>query len=298
VKFSLRQILASAAGATLAAVVASLFGVKGTIIGVAIGSAAATFGTAFVSQSIEHGHKAVKQVAVRAPESTLLRRLGGTKVAGETASASSESSGVLEESASASASAVSDGRDAASEVVGSVAAETTQIAPVVPNPDDTTVVPIAASTVDPTIAMAAVPGPGDPPTEEMALPGGQGRSIPWKAIVGAAAAVFILSLGVVTGIELLAGHSLSDLLGNHNNAGTSVGGIVNPPAPAPTATTSTTSTVPTTSTTSSSSTTTSRTSTTTTTAAGGATTTTSTVPSSTTTTSGSPIGSTTTTLAG
>ena len=82
-KFSFRQILASTAGAVIAAVVASTFGVKGTIIGVAIGSAAATMGTAFVAQSIERGHEAVKQVAVRVPESsTLLRKLGGTGVSG------------------------------------------------------------------------------------------------------------------------------------------------------------------------------------------------------------------------
>ena len=78
-KFSARQILASAAGAVIAAVIASAFGVKGTIVGVAIGSAAATFGTALVAQSIERGHEAVKQVVVRAPESSpLLRKLGGT----------------------------------------------------------------------------------------------------------------------------------------------------------------------------------------------------------------------------
>ena len=78
-KFSIRQILASAAGAVIAAVIASFFGVKGTIVGVAIGSAAATMATAFVAQSIERGHQAVKQVVVRAPDTaTLLRKLGGT----------------------------------------------------------------------------------------------------------------------------------------------------------------------------------------------------------------------------
>ncbi len=83
-KFSFRQILASVAGAVLAALIASSFGVTGTIVGVAIGSAAATIGSALVSQSIERGHKAVKQVVVRVPEgstSTLLRRLGGTGAA-------------------------------------------------------------------------------------------------------------------------------------------------------------------------------------------------------------------------
>ena len=85
-KFSIRQILASAAGAVIAAVIASTFGVKGTIVGVAIGSAAATMATALVAQSIERGHEAVKQVVVRAPEaSTLLRKLGGTGASGGTA---------------------------------------------------------------------------------------------------------------------------------------------------------------------------------------------------------------------
>ena len=83
VKFSIRQILASAAGAVIAAVIASSFGVKGTIVGVAIGSAAATIATAFVAQSIERGHEAVKQVVVRAPDSSaLLRKLGGTGTSG------------------------------------------------------------------------------------------------------------------------------------------------------------------------------------------------------------------------
>jgi hypothetical protein len=85
VKFSFRQILASAAGAVIAALIASSFGVTGTIIGVAIGSMAATMGTALVSHSLERGQKAVKQAVVRVPEgptSTLLRRMGGSRPEG------------------------------------------------------------------------------------------------------------------------------------------------------------------------------------------------------------------------
>src|SRR5580698_550979 len=92
VKFSIRQILASTVGAVIAAVIASTFGVKGTVIGVAIGSAAATFATALVAQSIERGHEAVKQVVVRAPEDSVLRKLGGTTVGGATAATVDESS--------------------------------------------------------------------------------------------------------------------------------------------------------------------------------------------------------------
>ena len=65
--------------AALSAVIASIFGVKGTIVGVAIGSIAATTGTALVFQSIERTNKAVKQVVVRVPDNALVCRLGGTK---------------------------------------------------------------------------------------------------------------------------------------------------------------------------------------------------------------------------
>ena len=90
-------------GAVLAAVVASVFGIKGTIVGVAIGSIAATTGTALVFQSIERTNKAVKQVAVRAPESSLLRRLGGTDVTGITESTPGQSSAPTEETATSAA---------------------------------------------------------------------------------------------------------------------------------------------------------------------------------------------------
>ena len=97
VKFSFRQILASVGGAVIAAIIASAFGVKGTIVGVAIGSAAATMGTALVAQSIERGQKAVKQVVVRAPDaSPLLRKLGATGSSGGTASSVDASSAPTE----------------------------------------------------------------------------------------------------------------------------------------------------------------------------------------------------------
>jgi hypothetical protein len=111
-KFSLRQILASSVGAVLAAVVASVFGIKGTIVGVAIGSIAATTGTALVFQSIERTNKAVKQVAVRAPESSLLRRLGGTDVTGITESTPGQSSAPTEETATSAAAAPTDAANA------------------------------------------------------------------------------------------------------------------------------------------------------------------------------------------
>jgi hypothetical protein len=98
VKLSYRQILASAGGAVLSAVVASIFGVKGTIVGVAIGSIAATMGTVLIFQSIERTNTAVKQVVVRVPDSSkLLRRLGGTKATGVTRTEPPSDSAVQEE---------------------------------------------------------------------------------------------------------------------------------------------------------------------------------------------------------
>ncbi|HEY3941103.1 MAG TPA: hypothetical protein VGL60_01350 [Acidimicrobiales bacterium] len=83
-KLSVRQITASAIGAVLSALIASLFGVKGTVIGVAIGSAVATAGTAVVAQSIERTHRVVRQVVVAKSGTTgLIRHLGGTGSVGQ-----------------------------------------------------------------------------------------------------------------------------------------------------------------------------------------------------------------------
>jgi hypothetical protein len=61
-RLSAKQIIASVTGAVLAALALSFLGVTGTIVGVALGSAAATVGSAFVFQSLEQGHAKVKEV--------------------------------------------------------------------------------------------------------------------------------------------------------------------------------------------------------------------------------------------
>jgi hypothetical protein len=257
VKFSFRQILASAGGAVMAAVIASIFGVKGTIVGVAIGSAAATFGTTLVAQSIEHGRHAVKQVVVRVPDtSMLLRRMGGTRVAGVTESSPGESTALTEDTTTTAAHT-----DESVEMQAGSAAvvsETTEMA--------------VTAAADPVTEQLPV-------TTESAEPGAPKRRFRWPAIAGTAAVVFVLSLMFVTAVELIAGQPLANLFGgNSKSHGPSVTNLFTPP-PAPTPTTSTTT--PTTSTTTSTSTTT-----TTTTVPNGSTTTT-TGPGNTTTTGGS-----------
>ncbi len=270
-KFSLRQILASAAGAVLAAVIASTFGVKGTIIGVAIGSAAATTGTALVAQSIDRGHKAVKQVVVRSPETTaLLRKLGATGASG------GSDASVDAASAPAETPGTSGGSD-----------DTLQMhSPPAPVEETQRVEAPAAAQAPRTEKLRTATVPTPAPRSTYTPP----RRFTWKAIAGTAAVVFVLALLFITAVELIAGKPLSSIFG-HAGTGTSVNNIFTPsPAPSPTTTSTTTSTtLPTTTTSTTSPTTTSTTSstgssTTTTTGSPGASTTTTTGPGATTTT--------------
>jgi hypothetical protein len=283
VKFSFRQILASAAGAVLAALIASSFGVKGTIIGVAIGSVAATTGSALISQSIERGHKAVKQVVVRVPEgstSTLLRRLGGTGSAG---------------GAHSSADA-----PAPTEVVVGASDETTQMESGAASVDETKQVEISAAVDAPSTERLEAsttrvpPVPPVPPRDGDDVVGEDGQPegprFTWQAIAGTAAIVFVLAIGFVTAVELIANKPLASIFGSTDN-GPTVKNLFNPSPPAstttttPTATTSTSTTSTTSPSTTSSTSTTSTSTTTTTPSTGLFGNTTTTNPGATTTTS-------------
>lgn len=230
VKFSYRQILASAVGAVLAAVIASVFGVKGTIVGVAIGSIVATTGTGLAFKSIEKTNKAVKQVVVRAPESSLLRRLGGTDAAGLTEATPLESSASTEET----------GTSAAAAPEGVTNADT--YAPAVTQQ-------LTASSRDPDGPGPDAPGPVDPAES-------QSVTVRWPVVVLAVFGVFVVSLLFVTVVELVTGRPLADLFG-HGGGGTTVErNFENPTTTLPPPTTTTTSTTTSTSSTTSTSTTT------------------------------------------
>jgi hypothetical protein len=279
VKFSIRQILASTAGAVCAAVIASVFGVKGTIVGVAIGSAAATMATALVAQSIERGHQAVKQVAVRAPEtSTLLRRLGGTRASGSSASSVDASSAPTEVVG-------------LSEPLGGSAPETVEMASTAAPAGEAERLEISATADTPATQRLQAT---TTPTQVVRRTAPLGFS--WRAIAGTAAVVFVLALLLITAVELISGKPLSAIFGGADT-GTTLKNIVNP-SPAPTTTpTSTTSTTSTTGASSSTTTTTAGATTTTSTTApqGSVTTTTPTTAPTTTTTGPGLSGSTTTT---
>jgi hypothetical protein len=275
VKFSFRQILASTAGAVIAAIVASLFGVKGTIVGVAIGSAAATMGTALVAQSIDRGHEAVKQVAVRVPEtSTLLRKLGGTGVSGPSATsvdASSSPTEVLGQSGQAAGGHDSEAQTVETASSAAPAAETQRLEI------------SAAADAPATERLTASTTPSAASVRPTVRPG-----FSWRTIAVGAVTVFVLALLLITAVELISGKPLSAIFGGADT-GTTLHNLVNPtPTPATTPTT-TTSTTPTSTTPSTTTTTTTAGTTTSSTAPGG---------SETTTTSPSSSSSSTTTTAG
>jgi hypothetical protein len=289
VKFSVRQILASAVGAVLAAVIASFFGVTGTIVGVAIGSCVATIGTALVSQSIERGHVAVKQVAVRAPDTPLLRRLGSTDASGTsatTAPTTTIDSGFAQTEAvpATSGGAASTEDTVAMESPPAGLAETQQL--------EVSAVADAPATEH----LEAVTLPARP--QRTARPG---LHFTWRTFAATAGIVFLLALLFVTAIELISGNSLSAIFGNHS-AGPSVERIFVPSSPGPTTTTTTTTTVPVSTTTTtggtSSTTTASTTTTSTTVPNSGSTTTTTGVGSTGTPTTTTPGATTTTTAPG
>ncbi|HSZ36717.1 MAG TPA: hypothetical protein VK773_06465, partial [Acidimicrobiales bacterium] len=106
------------------------------------------------------------------------------------------------------------------------------------------------------------------------------RRFSWKAIAGTAAVVFLLALGLLTAVELIANKPLASIFGSTGSGPT----LKNIFTPGPTASTTTTTTPPASTTTSTSSPTASSTTTTTTTTAPSSTTTSTTTGSTTTTT--------------
>jgi hypothetical protein len=198
VKISIRQVLASVAGAVVAATIASFFGVSGTIVGVAIGSAAATIGTAVVAQSIDRTHTAVRQAVVRAPDTSLLRRLGGTNVAGTVTESVPEADAPATEAVTSN------------EVRG----------------DEIPVTEITS------------PGPRTAVVPDVETPAEVPRQLNWRVVAVTSLIVFVIVLAIITLVELGAGKPLADLFGGSPGNGTSIfGGTTNTTKPPSTTTT-------------------------------------------------------------
>ena len=270
-RLSPRQIVASTVGAVLAAVIASFFGVKGTIIGVAVGSIIATTGTAVAANTIDRTNKRVRQVVVGDENQPgLISRLGSTSplgsvVAHDTSEPKGE--GVVVSTADADADAPRQ-----LSLLGSIPAAGGE--PPATTADQGNEAAAPRTTAKVPVVRAA-------PTRR--------RKVGWPVVAVTAVGVFVAALATVTVIELAAGKPLASLFGV---GGSPTSGISIAPS---NATTTTTTQPPTTTTTTPASTTTSTSTTTTTTtnpSTGGAVTTTtgvgSTSPSTTPTTTTAP----------
>ena len=268
-RLSPRQIVASTVGAVLAAVIASFFGVKGTIIGVAVGSIIATTGTAVAANTIDRTNKRVRQVVVGDENQPgLISRLGSTSplgsvVAHDTSEPKGE--GVVVPPANADA-------PRQLSLLGSIPAARGE--PPAPPAHQGNEAAAPRTTAKVPVVRAA-------PTRR--------RKVGWPVVAVTAVGVFVAALATVTVIELAAGKPLASLFGV---GGSPTSGISIAPS---NATTTTTTQPPTTTTTTPASTTTSTSTTTTTTtnpSTGGAVTTTtgvgSTSPSTTPTTTTAP----------
>jgi hypothetical protein len=224
-KISLPQILASAVAAVMAALVASFFGVTGTVVGVAVGSAVATAGTAVFRHSFERTNEVVRQVVAGSPATErLIRPLGRTRPAGTVAHeeadpARPDTHGVAgtdldQPSGPSSAGGV---RLVSVHIDEAGGAETAVARP-------------------PQVVQRRVSGrPGQRRPA-------QRRPVPWGRYAAIAAVVAVMGLGLVTGVEFIAGEPLSALIGVHGSpgSGSSVSHLFGSSTRSTTTTTSTT----------------------------------------------------------
>jgi hypothetical protein len=251
------QVAASACGAVLSALLASLFGVTGTVIGVAVGSVVATTATAVIWESVERTHAKVRDVVVRNTHQLPLLQRGATGTATGRVDADAASSAVE--------ATVDAGRTAR------------------PGPADDVVGP-GDEDVGELRLVARSRAARTSPTPPVGAP--RRRRARWPLVVTVGAS-FVLALALVTLVEVAAGRPLSSLIGSSNVAGgTSAGRLLTstpPPATHAMTTTTTTTTTPATTT---PATTTPATTTTTTPPTSGSTSTSTTTTTTTTTTSG------------
>jgi hypothetical protein len=229
------QVVASALASITAAVLASFFGVAGTVIGAGVVSAAASVGNAVYSYWIRSGNKALRESIPSAFKETVPSALKQPAVTvrtlvGSGARVSGRSWGGVD----------GDGADP----------DNTNEVPAL---DDPAEVPPPGRLGPPPIPSAQGPGTPPPPpgvagpkrvdlgaTLE-ALRSGLlrlGRSLRWRNIAVATLVVFGLSMATVTAVEALAKKPLSGIVGGSTPAGatTSFGGLVsgNQSKPAPT----------------------------------------------------------------
>lgn len=240
IRLSPKQVAASATGAVLAALIASFFGEKGTIVGIAIGSVVATTATALVMQSLERTQMAMRQAVQSSDRTAILRRLGSSRPVGSVSEATEPSpvTGHAPES--------SPGGDLASaRVDDGVAGEGAEAGG--GDEGDRRLVASAHSggrLYAPAVSSTRRGGGADQRD-------GERPRISWRVLAASVGLVFVLALLAVTAVELLVGKPLASWVGSsQSNHGTTLSNLgsspttttVPPTTTAPTSTSTTTST--------------------------------------------------------
>ncbi|NUS72603.1 MAG: hypothetical protein HOQ05_04265 [Corynebacteriales bacterium] len=184
---SFTQIVASALAAVSASFAASYFNVIGTIVGAAIISVVATVGSALYKHSLDRSKVALKNAAETVPWTP--RQLAERRAA--LASAAAEDTPPTQH-------------------VTSVRTDTDTA--IMPATEESTTRADEATTTPRTVSNLRKKFTAKP--------------LNWKHIAAAAAAVFVITVGAVTTVELVGGAPLSSLLWGNDKEGTSIGGVI------------------------------------------------------------------------
>jgi hypothetical protein len=225
IRLSPKQVAASATGAVVAALIASFFGEKGTIVGIALGSVVATTATALVMQSLERTHQAVQQAVQSSDRTSVLRRLGSSRPVGSVSEATEPSSVARHApESSLGGDAAGDGGEGDRRLVASA----------------------RSGGPAPTPSMSSTGGGGTAADQR----DGQPRWMSWRVLATSVGLVFVLALLAVTVVELAVGKPLASVVGSsQSNGGTTLSNLGSspttttlPPATTVPTTTSTTST--------------------------------------------------------
>ena len=204
----LSQLLATALAAVTAAFLGSRLGVAGTVTGAGVASVVSTVGTALYQNSIDRTGRAARKV-----QRHVVARTGKRPLPASTRPPTQVTEVVDQPT---------------TEVTGAWAA-TRRFEPV-RRPDS-----IADATTEwlsrptelftrPTDVQDRPTGvfqrPAEAPTELVGPPAEPRRRLRWPVLIGATALAFVLGMGVITGIELLADHPLSG-----GDTGTTISGL-------------------------------------------------------------------------
>lgn len=218
------QILAGALAASTSAVAASYLGVAGTVVGAGMGSVIATVGTAVYQKSIQRSTVVLQKVTT-----TVVGKNTDLQDAMNDGLSESRAAVVAPDPSLPTTTEVGRGlpdphlaeapRSPARPVTG-------QHPPSGGSPfDETMPVPTAALPADGRTAVygaASVPPPPTRPTGKVYGGGPWYADLPMKRIAIGSAVVFVLVMGILTGVESLIGRPVADAVQHKQGSGTTI----------------------------------------------------------------------------